>query len=146
MKVFVDIKSHCIESHQSPEDYGDWGATYYSRVTGVYSDKVLTRSHGVEEFDCDCKVGDVVYVVSVIYETGDSFGYSTGNITITGVFNNIKDANTVKSYIEEQNKEEKYSYSKEVYLDSVGNYKFFSPWTGFFETLEYVNVDAFVVV
>lgn len=72
--------------------------------------------------DENLEFGKNVFLVVVRYQTGDTFGYSTGNWHIVGVFDDPEKAKETK---------------KQINDDLYNGYK---PWDGYFEHLEDVEV------
>lgn len=73
------------------------------------------------------KVGDEVHVVVVRYTTGGSFGRTMGAWYIEGVYKTAKKADKVEKAI------------------WSGKYKGHKPWVGYFEKLEYVQIETMMV-
>lgn len=68
----------------------------------------------------------LLYVVIVIYSTGDTFSHTTGETFVEGVYGTYEEAKEVSRKI----KEGEYGDGKDLYL----------PWTGYFEDLEDVLI------
>lgn len=85
--------------------------------------------------DFDVKVNDV-YLLSVIYSTGDSFGQDGGEIEYIGVYSDENLASE-QAIVIEQNK----CHSVDLVANNGKKYKQHCPWVGFFESVESVNVD-----
>ena len=73
------------------------------------------------------KSGDAVHLVLVIYETGDTFGYSTGNVSVVGVYETSKEAKEIAKSIR------------------AGTYSGYKCWDGYFERLESIEVSKHVI-
>lgn len=86
----------------------------------------------------EAKEGDEVYALYAVYSTGDSFGHdASGQLEFINVFATYKDAERARDSLATSN----------VYLLSNGQeislgYK---PWDGYFESLDYMEIDRFVV-
>jgi len=90
------------------------------------------------------------YLLYVLYQTGDSFGYDTGNIEFAGLYKNYDLASKNRDLIEEHNRKNKDDYglgweSKfqiTLYHTNTKTYQIHVPWTGYFERLESVEIQA----
>jgi len=96
-------------------------------VFGVFT--TPSDDRGWNKYNEECNVSfdptDIVYVVVVTYQTGDTFGYSTGNVSIVDVFNEEETACEVAASIREK------------------TFPGYTPWNGYFEALESVRVHKF---
>ena len=86
-------------------------------------------------------------LVMGVYSTGDSFHQETGVVEYVDVFRTLRAAQTCKDTLEQHDKQ--YQTDKITYEDSLSvklirddnsTYDFYVPWTGYFETLEYVEI------
>lgn len=143
--LFVQYSSICIHSYRSPEQYGDWSASYDFRVTGVS----LTSSDTYMEEKLGCLVdvapGDPVFVLSMTYSSGDSFGNSDGNGEILWVFKDSKLALQAKQLWQKENEKDNPEYSIEFEVDGGKKVKLSNPAAGYFENLGHVSIDTFLV-
>jgi len=73
------------------------------------------------------KSGNTVHLVLVIYQTGDTFGYSTGNVSVVGVYETSKEAKEIAKSIR------------------AGTYSGYKCWDGYFERLESIEVSKHVI-
>jgi hypothetical protein len=92
------------------------------------------------------KVGMDVWLVTVRYSTGDTFGRSLGNYKFITAYDNRDDAESLAREIEKNNKDDggyKFSFipSTPFPEDSVEC----SSWTGYFDRLEMVDIEQFTV-
>lgn len=83
------------------------------------------------EYDTLCtensiEVGDVVYLVWAQYSTGDSFGQDGGQYELLEICMSREAATERKKYYE-------------------GVTDFSVPWSGYFENLDFVEVQSFIV-
>lgn len=139
--LYVKTEQKVLESWSEGYQYGKWHVIQETNVTGVVLDRYLNEYSGVEEFTVDATAGDPVYVVSVIYSTGDSFGYKTGELCVVGVYNNMKDAESVQAKIL------KYPRWNDirVTLSDGTKEQIYGPWAGFFERIQNVRLEKFIV-
>lgn len=133
---YIDWRPYCVfvddDKKKAREKTSDWG------VESLSSNKPL-----------DISVGDTVFIVVVRYQTGGTFGCSSGNWQIEGVFTTSEEAFKMKELIQEDNKA--YIDSRqcirggnnvaieEKYVSSNG----YKCWQGYFEVLESVEVSVF---
>jgi len=81
------------------------------------------------DFDPIDYIGKSVYVIVVRYSTGDTFGHSTGEWFVEGVYNDVDETKKVSD-----------SINKGTY--GSGKYQ---PWQGYFERLQDVEVHKFTL-
>lgn len=144
----VEINQYCTHSEYSNEQFGSWSVSYDNTFQHIRKKK------GNEEYpdivsSIDFAPGDQVYVVWLEYSTGDSFGHSyRGRVEPIAVFNNYKDAESLKKLIEKpefkENDLDKGIYIQLITFESLDGQTLdigASPWTGYFETLEEVHIE-----
>lgn len=138
-KVYVETLEISYESYHSGEQYGDWGESKGFDVTKVS----LTQEFCDECFDLGEPVvaGDKVHVVYVVYDTGDSFGRSTGNGELVWVFKDEELARKAVSEIEKNSEK----YSIKIDLGENRSMTWSNPGAGYFENITLVKYETFVV-
>lgn len=139
--VWTMVKSYITENYSDGEPYGDWRtAMAYQGVEvklnghgqiGYYSDEV--------EVSFEPKVDQVVWVVVVEYSSGDTFGRSSGNTTVVGVYDDGVVASIVKGKIEDDYKDKSNSFDQIKIEGQPDIYTY--TWKGYFESLENVHVE-----
>lgn len=148
--LFVRYSSYLVSSHTSEEEYGSWHSTSDFNVRGVG----LTSNYlSNEMFTVGTKVdyADVVYVLWMVYSTGDSFGSSEGNGEILWVFkDNVladrayqlwKSAQEAK---QDRNNNQSYS-SIEFEVDGGERVRLNNPAWGYFEHVTSLELTMFLV-
>ena len=82
MRICVTYDELCTDSYHSGEQYGDWSESYSSSVTGAY--RIGDDENAPYDSETFIVPDDAteVFVVYMIYSTGDSFGHSDGQISI----------------------------------------------------------------
>jgi len=143
MKIYVGYNASCNSSHKSDEEYGEWSADYSSNIEHVISKKPRTSSIIYEEFEVACEIGEDVHVLSCEYSEGNSFGCSTGNFEILQVFTNLEDAEEVRKYLDFHQGTSLRRHS--VITKSGNTYTICIPYAGYFESLENLSINSFVV-
>ena len=88
MKLYVKYTAGCSSSIEPQEQYGEWSSDNYFYVDSV-STKCDSKLCSDEINVCfDAEIGDYIYVLSVHYGDGDSFGYASGKGEIIWAFKN----------------------------------------------------------
>lgn len=127
------------------EQYGDWATEHDyrgSKVSLSGQGQIGWYSNNVD-VSFEPKVGDWVYPVIVIYGTGNSFGHSSGEVTVAGIYNSPEKAQEVRSLILHDNQNNRGGYG---YLDVPGEPQIYpGTWKGYFENLEDVRIEMEVV-
>jgi len=139
MRVCVTYEEICTNSYYSGEQYGDWSESYLSSITGVY------RLDDGEDGPCHSETFLVlddatsVYVVYMIYDTGDSFGCAEGKISIIHATANKEAAYSLVKKINENPD----TYTITIIDDFGRNTSIYNPGNGHFKHIRYVNIEKF---
>ena len=141
------------DPYSRPDTHTEWGFGY-AKTDSKYADALLYLND-------DEEIPQQLYLVSVIYSTGDSFGNDFCEcIEHLMVYKNYADALNCQKLVEEQDAEYRkhnYRYShglnkkKEKFVDTLmipngdGTEKELSciPWHGYFESLNNVEIYQF---
>jgi len=141
MRICVTYEELCTDSYRSGEQYGDWSESYSSSVTGAY------RIGDDEKTPYDSETFIVpddateVFVVYMIYDTGDSFGRADGKISIIHCTSNEEAADKLAKMITE--KPDEYTIK---FTDDFGReISLYNEGAGYFEHISYVGVERFAV-
>lgn len=141
MRICVTYEELCTGSYHSGERYGDWSESYSSSVTGAY------RIGDDEKTPYDSETFIVpddateVFVVYMIYDTGDSFGRADGKISIIHCTSNEEAADKLAKMITE--KPDEYTIK---FTDDFGReISLYNEGAGYFEHISYVGVERFSV-
>ncbi|WP_298752109.1 hypothetical protein [uncultured Arcobacter sp.] len=104
--------------------------------------------YGTIPFNFDTDEQDVYFLLYVSYETGDSFGKSSGNTEFIGLYNDPKIAKenqqTIEDYVEHRKND---NWSVELW-NSDGSEKYSystSAFTGYFEYVENIDVIPLMI-
>lgn len=141
MKIYVEYNVISLGSYQSDEPYGDWWEDLDFEVKGVSIGKparVVTEDFNINE---NFNIGDEVWVVYMIYSSGDSFGSSTGNGEVLWVFKTEEDAIRAKEAIKEQERNSSINFN----TANGQLVKMSNPAWGYFENVSSVNIEKFVI-
>ncbi len=148
MKIYVQHKQYCTNSTQSDESYSEWSASYDSEITGAS----LSPKYGDEEFEVsfECTPGIPVFVLSMTYTTGDSFGSSSGNLEILWVFKDPETALNAKQVWEtacynHDNSLTYDDYSVQFQDEQQNIITLSNPAIGYFEKIENINLSIFLL-
>jgi hypothetical protein len=146
IKILNDIQN---DYEDSGEEYGDWSAKITHNITGAI--KVEEKEYFDLEVNDDF-LNKEVYLLYILYETGDSFGASSGNIEYLDVFKNYDKALEVKKIIEYDYKRSPiYSFQPEgtglFYRKENGNVAKIPTniYKGYFEDLEAVVIQKILI-
>jgi hypothetical protein len=151
MLVLVEQQETINDSYDSPEEYGEWRVdrTAYISKVSRYSKLLSVRQRKIngdiyqinKEFDHEM----LIFVVSLIYSDGDSFGHSTGNGLVIWAFSDEILAEKCRVIIEESKDESAFCFDVEDGNGSTKTVQLSNPACGYFETVEYVKVESFKI-
>lgn len=146
--IYVLTENFCHDSYHSSERYGEWHEHHSCSVQGVCLNKPDRSQHGyytewdaIELGDREVSVGDTVYVITMTYDTGDSFGYATGKMEVMWATPDRAEALDIARAISQQQDE----FSVKFTLDSGKEIRLSNPGAGYFESVTSIDVDAFAV-
>ncbi len=141
MRICVTYDELCTHDERSGEQYGDWSESYSSSVTGAY------RIGDDDEAPYDSETFIVpddaaeVFVVYMIYSTGDSFGHADGKIDIIHCTSNEEAADKLVKLITD--KPDEYTIK---FTDDFGReISLYNRGAGYFESITYVEVERYTV-
>ena len=103
-------------------------------------------SSGDLVIDFPIEQGGTYYLVSVTHTDGDSFHHETGLVAYVDLFKTKKEADDLAMWIkkkdEGRNNNSKASFEDRMNLRHNGKDYYIYQWSGYFNRLEYVNVDC----
>ena len=141
----INIDQYCNHYEHSSEQYGNWSESHTNTLNRTAN---KTTEFPVVVSIHDIPSGSNALVVWAEWSTGDSFGKSSGGAAeVIGIFKDLDSAASLRNQIEDHTKNRKsgeYGYKFETPDGQIFE-SGFAPWTGYFETLESVNVDTVVV-
>ena len=145
MELFVQYEQTCDESHRSDEQWGDWYESNTFTVRGV---SVSTRDRWNEEkfaVGFDVKPGEAVFVLYMIYSTGDTFGRAEGCGEVLWVFKDPDTAREALRLWREENDKRDPEYSVK-FKDETGRViQLSNPGAGYFENVSTIDLETFLV-
>lgn len=125
----------------SNEMYGDWRVSNESYNYEVALTKDYLASQETAPFDVE--EGDIVYLVIVSYDTGNSFGRETNKHVLVDIFKTEGKAYDVSRKISQKPICKNFSFS---YHNENGELvKIYTPWVGYFEKFRYAEVIGVIV-
>jgi len=134
MKLYVNYRETRtggdICEGQEGDSWPDHEPTYIEYWVTNVTTKNVTPYHEEVEIECE-RTPLCVFVVIARYQTGDTFGYSTGNGCIAAVTLELDDAQKIVDKI-----------NKGTYRSRHG----YNPWEGYFEKLESVDYELHQVL
>ena len=145
----VTVESYCNESYHSGEQFGEWRESYSNHLKSIAArdDKYpdVNSIHKIEP-------GQGALVVWIEWSTGDSFGHGDRSCTeIMGLFKDMVSAQSLKNQIESwspNRKATKWEDTHSYHFKTPDGQEFtsgFAPWSGYFDSLDSVNVDAVTI-
>ncbi len=136
-KLYVTYNS---ESISCTNDAQEWHIEFQFTVTNVSIDKPEDYHESIT-VDFNPTVGDKVYILVMIFQTGDSYGYSTGNGEIIWAFNNIETATSAQLAILANIESQTLNFKTE----NCTMVKMSNPAFGYFEECTNLNIQEFMV-
>lgn len=139
--VWVKVQSYTTHEHWDGQLYGDWSATHeYGGVeVKLTGEGEFGYSSSSMEVGFKPEVDQVVWVVIVEYSSGDTFGHSSGNTTVVGVYDDGVVASIVKGKIEDDYRDKRNSFD-EIRIEGHPDIYTYQ-WKGYFESLENIHVE-----
>lgn len=145
MDLFVQYHQCCTESYHSGEQYGDWHSSYDFGVDGVS----LTSKdrYDEEKLGClvDVKAGELVFVLYMTYDSGDTFGTARGQGEVIWVFKDVNLAMKAKEQWRIENDKPNPDFSIKFEVDGGEYVTQSNPAAGYFENVGYIDVSTFLV-
>lgn len=141
MRICVTYDELCTHSHHSGEQYGDWSESYSSSVTGAH--RIGDDAQAPYESETFLVPDDAteVFVVYMIYDTGDSFGHADGKISIIHCTVSEEAADKLAETITEKHDEFTIKFTD----DFDREISLYNPGAGYFERISYVGVERYDV-
>ena len=139
--IRVEYDQICVDSTYEDEEFGSWEEIYDSSIGAVYIISENDRASYSSDIFTVPDDAEEVFVVYMIYDTGDSYGRATGKIDIIHCTANKEAANELAKKIVE-NREEYYikyvdDFGREILITNKG--------FGYFEYIQYIEVKSFYI-
>jgi len=145
--VYIDFDSYSEGGEaESDEAYSNRSPEYISlTINGVHKTSVEAFGESVKTL-FNPRKGMKVWLVTVRYTTGDTFGHSSGNYKFIACYDNGEDAESLAQEINANSKDRGgYQYSFKPKTPYVEDELYCGAWTGYFESLDNVQVDGFTI-
>jgi len=149
-KIYIDYSSYTtVTNSADPDDEWDRDDT----STDYYVNGLTLEPNGSFEY-CyypgEVKEGDKIYLVYAVYSTGDSFHRDErGCIDFVGVYKDKATADLVAHVLEKHSTEDNMygeaKWTAKIVLDNGTEYDYHVGWVGYFEHLDYISVEEFIV-
>jgi hypothetical protein len=141
MKICVEYLSSLGYSESEDEPYGSWSESWNSTIEDVYEiGDDVRRPYNSEIFLVPDETTEV-FVVYMIYSTGDSFGCADGKIDILHCTANREAAHDLAKMIISNPDKSSIEYTDDFGRKiTIGN-----PGYGYFESIDSVEVDRYMV-
>lgn len=139
--VFVETSSKTLSSKSAKKRHGDWSAEYQFGVDGVTLNKDAYFSPYQFEVPYEVNVADVIFVLSMTYSSGDSFGTSRGHGTVLAIFKD-KDLAAEAARLIRSDEDAEYFHFK---MEDGTTKEVRNPAYGYFEHITTVSVQGFIV-
>lgn len=145
-KVYIDFDSYREGGEpESDEAYSNRSPEYISLdINDVCIKSVEAFGESVDTLFTPRK-GMPVYLVTVRYCTGDTFGYTSGNYKFIACYDNPEDAHSLAKEIQENYDSDNGKYSFKPTTPYTESEVYCGTWTGYFERLEDIRVDYFIL-
>lgn len=145
--VYLHLDTHSytdVTREADPDD--EWGADDTSTLWTV-NGITMSDKDGYKALPADfpVEVGDTVYVVYAVYSTGDTFHRADGEyLEVLSFHKNSMVAYRNKASAEGRRTAEE-QYTMTIEFDNGKKVQRNCPWDGYFESLDHVNVESFIV-
>lgn len=160
-ELYFEIESVCTRDWHDGKEWGEWESSYDSSLKRVSRNKDILDKWNFQAYQVNDEVYNAhnVYVVVVIYSTGDTFGCSEGHLAIAFVTEDGNEAVECKKAILEQDEwefENAYSFREKTGKTAKWDehfrehpksvHKGYAPWNGYFESVTSVDIQLLTVM
>lgn len=123
-----------VEDSDEPYSYRGETSGHLTNVIAAVEDERRYSYGDGHVKDLDVNPGDTVYAVVVVYETGDSFGRDGGQTKVLDVFTDAEEAAALAQ------KATEHDSNKDGYGFQHNGVDYYTPWCGYFESLDSIDV------
>ena len=127
MKLYITYHEDCYDAERDEDGYGHVG--YDKTYTSCKLSKPNHNYYESVDINFNTKVGQIVYLCDVLYDSGSTFGIIAGLHSIIGVYATFDEAKRTKSEV-----------LQEVNLYKNSNDPPYRPWFGYFEKFRECNI------
>lgn len=119
-------------------------------IHGVYSDDAKdgrgqSRYNESIDVEFDPVAGAEVFLVVVTYSSGDTFGSSSGNVTVVGCYEEEAQADSIAHDIRADDMDADKAYRRNLKRSKKERFTGYKAWTGYFEGLEGVEIHRLML-
>lgn len=139
--LWVHNENFVVDDYREDEEYGAWEDHYQAEVLGVGLSRSKKHSNDAITVPFEAKVGEPLYVLSMTYSDGDSFGIAYNKLFIIHVFRDPDLA--AKALAAYESNPDKFTISFEV--ENGKTLSLSNPGAGYCENIEDVTVDVFAL-
>lgn len=150
-RVWVNWEyTHCsggeICAGQEDDSYPSRETEYKDHeVHGVYSTDAKdgrgwSRYNESIDVEFEPVTGAEVFLVVVTYSDGDTFGSSSGNVSVVGCYEEEAEADSIASDIRADDTDADREYRRNIKRSKKERFTGYKSWTGYFNSLEGVEV------
>jgi hypothetical protein len=143
----LDVRGYKEDTSEADPD-DQWSVADTSTSWDVRGIKLSDKDGGEHSIRADfpVKSGDYVYVVYAVYSTGDSFHNARGEyFELISMHRNQTVATRNRESVNRARPNDEGRHSMTIEFDSGGKVTRYCPWDGYFESLDYVTIEAFMV-
>lgn len=145
MKLYVQYNEECLHSESSAEPYGDWSSSWRFKVEGASLTSHDRYDEEKFEVGFEIEAGEPVFVLYMVYDTGDTFGRATGKGEVLWAFKDAKTATEALARWREENDKRDPDYYV-TFEDETGRVvQLSNPAAGYFENLGYIELVTVLV-
>lgn len=135
--ISIDHQSLVTDYSRSPERFGSW----HQNNSNIIQDTFTAWSEENDRLwdllvDFEPNLDTTYYLVYGEYETGDSFGHETGNLSFQELFEDKDSAWELRNLLDK---------SKDEYCIEYKGKKYYIPWSGYFDRKEHVSVKPVIL-
>lgn len=134
------------EYTEGPSFFDDDAEEYHHEYTTFSVEGItIDNKHLDIETSLDIKKGEKIYLLYVVYTTGDSFSTNHGgSIEFINVYRDIEIAKENERRIKEFEETNDYHIDLKT-SNGEGEYRIYTPWVGYFESIDYIEIKEFIV-
>lgn len=140
MRVVVGASEYLTYSESAQEEYGSWTEDWDFSVDKVFKADEDYKTHYSEDGYL-VQDGDKAYVITMRYDTGDSFGNASGRGTVIHVFGSKDVAQAAFKALEDNQDCD----TIKVTDDFGREINMSNPGAGYFETITSIDLEEYSV-
>lgn len=115
----------------------------YVHVERIFATRSSDRQSFLVGFNPD--LVDEAYAVAITYETGDTFGRTSGEVYVADVYLSQEEAQAHVEYVRRIAVNMQVSAKLADFSYEYNGKKYYAPWTGYFERFEAAHVETIAI-